>query len=337
MLERGGNEYTNWPLVGMAAILEKTACCSWDGEDGEQVGRGRQGCQSFMRLVGVQRVIHDHIRLRLKCRGERCGREVTISNQSSQKKKYSVLPAAIKHSSFSPYVLKLSLFHLPSGSTVSVARRMWQLSSLPAMSSSTHYAHQHVVWHFVHHAFVAEMESQRRRQEEAAARHRDDRRRLVLSADGSWAHKGYNSKQRSAAAAAKRERRGTQSRRAAAADQGASSRRGDGREAEERRGEGRRGEERGGEERRGEERRGDGGERRGRQQEEESDRRRQQQRERVQDGRQCSEQYRQAAARVGRDGAAAAPGCASSVTLADGRSVLRWSTRSSRERLPAPR
>jgi hypothetical protein len=66
MLENQGNEYTSWPLSGMRSILEKTTCCSWDGEADVKRAQPRQGCQSFMRLVGVQHVVDDHIRMRLQ-------------------------------------------------------------------------------------------------------------------------------------------------------------------------------------------------------------------------------------------------------------------------------
>ena len=62
----GGNSYTPWPLKGMQSILEKTTCCSWDGEAGTQAGR--RGCQSYMEFIGVDHAIHDHIKLQLKCR-----------------------------------------------------------------------------------------------------------------------------------------------------------------------------------------------------------------------------------------------------------------------------
>ena len=51
MLAAGGNQYASWPLLGMASILEKTICSSWDGEDGVQPGQSQQGCQSFMRVI----------------------------------------------------------------------------------------------------------------------------------------------------------------------------------------------------------------------------------------------------------------------------------------------
>ena len=69
------------------------------------------------------------------------------------------------------------------------------------MSTSTHYAHQHVVWHFVRQEFEAEMERQRLRQQEEAKLlavgkpGTASRRWLVLSADGSWAHTGHSSRQ----------------------------------------------------------------------------------------------------------------------------------------------
>ena len=98
---------------------------------------------------------------------------------------------------YSPYVLKLSLLLLASGCSVSTMRRMWMLSSHSTMSTSTLYAHQHVVWHFVHEAFEEEMAAQRRRIDGVAALYSDGRRRLVLSAesDGAWAHTGHVSKQ----------------------------------------------------------------------------------------------------------------------------------------------
>jgi hypothetical protein len=108
MLERGGNEYTNWPLSGMRSILEKTTCCSWDGEDGVEAEKPREGCQRFMQLVGMQRVVHDHIRIRLQCRGEACGRQVTVSNHPNRTVVYQDIPADIRQHSYSPYILTLS-------------------------------------------------------------------------------------------------------------------------------------------------------------------------------------------------------------------------------------
>jgi hypothetical protein len=193
MLERGGNGYVLWPLEGLKAILEKTICNTWDGEDSGH--GGRPGCGSFVDMLGMQRVVHDHIRLRLRCRGETCGREVTVSNQEVSRRLYGVLPPQIRQVTYSAYVLRISLFLLVTGARASAMRRVWDLLSLPAMSSSTHYAYQHVVWHFIGETWEAEMEAQRRRQDIAAARYTDGRRRLVLSADGAWAHTGHMSKQ----------------------------------------------------------------------------------------------------------------------------------------------
>ena len=185
MLENGGNEYTNWPLTGMQSILEKTPCYSWDKEDAAQSGQSRQECQSFMEVEGIQRVVHDHIRVHLQCRGAACKRKVTISNQATAKRQYADLPADIAQASFSPYILELCLFLLASGSSDSTTHRMSKLCSLPVMSTSRYYAHQHVVWHFVRQMFEAEMDVQRPRQEAAAALWPKGERRLVLSADGS--------------------------------------------------------------------------------------------------------------------------------------------------------
>ena len=57
MERKGGNGRITWPLVGMHSILEKTTCCSWDEEDA--VRGGRQGCQQWMKLVGMNTAVHD--------------------------------------------------------------------------------------------------------------------------------------------------------------------------------------------------------------------------------------------------------------------------------------
>ena len=82
-------------------------------------------------------------------------------------------------------ILKLTLFFLASSVRLSAIRRVWDLQSTRAMSTSTYYEYQHVVWHFVGLAFAAEMERQRRRQTAAMDMHGDDvtSRRMVLSAD----------------------------------------------------------------------------------------------------------------------------------------------------------
>ena len=143
MEEEGGNRYTIWPLLAICALCEKTTCHSWDGED--KVQGGRPGCHSYMRLVGISNVIHDHICIRLECTGQDCGREVTISNQDMKKLRYVNLPATIRQSSFSSYILKLALFHLAAGCRTSSLHRVWELQPLSAMAMSTYYAYQHVV------------------------------------------------------------------------------------------------------------------------------------------------------------------------------------------------
>ena len=132
MEEEGGNRYTIWPLLAICALCEKTTCHSWDGED--KVQGGRPGCHSYMRLVGINNVIHDHICIRLECTGQDCGREVTISNQDMKKLRYVNLPATIRQSSFSSYILKLALFHLAAGCRTSSLHRVWELQPLSAMA-----------------------------------------------------------------------------------------------------------------------------------------------------------------------------------------------------------
>ena len=195
MLARGGNGYARWPLKGLQAIVEKTACCAWDGEDTARAGR--PGCQAFMQLVGTKTVIHDHMRLMLRCSDASCGREVTCGNVEDRKVLYTDLPARIKQTSFSSYGLKYALFLLAFGSRASVTRRMHLLSGTSCMALSTLYLYMEVVRFHVDLAFEAEMRAQRARQDAAAARYGDgdQRRRLVLSADGAWAHKGHVAKQ----------------------------------------------------------------------------------------------------------------------------------------------
>ena len=66
MLERGSNLHCTWPLIGMQCLLEKTTCCSWDGED--DVRGGRLECQGYMQLVDMRRLTHDHIRAEARAR-----------------------------------------------------------------------------------------------------------------------------------------------------------------------------------------------------------------------------------------------------------------------------
>ena len=167
MRNKGGNGYITYPLSGIHSLGEKTICHSWDGED--TATGGRQGCWSFMRLVGIRHVVHDHVLIRLRCSAEGCGREVTISNREKERRRYTDLPASIKQKSFSPYILMLALFSLAAACRTAHQQRMWELQLSRTMSKSTFFAHQRVVWHFVNVAFDAEMERQRKRQEETVA------------------------------------------------------------------------------------------------------------------------------------------------------------------------
>ena len=166
MLSRGGNEYVAWPLRSLQAVYEKTVCGSWDGEDSMQ----RHGCQHLVKFVGISRIVHDHIRIKLQCTNAACGREVTLTNRDGEKRAYD-LPSHIKQHSFSADVLKRSLFYLASGIRPTAMQRSCKLQDIASMAMSTYYAYQHVVWHFVHVAFEVEMTAQRKRQQGSMARY----------------------------------------------------------------------------------------------------------------------------------------------------------------------
>ena len=131
MLSRGGNEYVAWPLRSLQAVYEKTVCGSWDGEDSMR----RHGCQHFVKFVGISRIIHDHIRIKLQCTNAACGREVTLTNRDGAKRAYD-LPSHIKQHSFSADVLKRSLFDIASGVRPAALQRAWKLQDIASMAIS---------------------------------------------------------------------------------------------------------------------------------------------------------------------------------------------------------